>query len=102
VELKKTCWARRKANHSSYLAIVIGEGVNSAPHHHLNYDGKKKHVTTIETRVHRSDTQLVAPGPSTRRLTWAPHDRARRLPPVPGVSAGKQRNIEGCGEEGKK
>src|SRR5256885_15625996 len=65
VELKKTVLGKgSKANHLSYLGgAVIGEGVNvGAGTITCNYDGKKKHVRTIEAGAFiGSDTQLVAP-----------------------------------------
>ncbi|MCE9635387.1 MAG: NTP transferase domain-containing protein [Planctomycetes bacterium] len=65
VETKKTrIGARTKAKHLTYLGdaeigadVNIGCGTITA-----NYDGKNKHVTTIEDRVHiGSGTVLVAP-----------------------------------------
>jgi bifunctional UDP-N-acetylglucosamine pyrophosphorylase/glucosamine-1-phosphate N-acetyltransferase len=65
VETKKTTMARgAKANHLSYLGNgVIGEGANiGAGTIFCNYDGFRKHTTTIEAGVFiGSDSQLVAP-----------------------------------------
>jgi bifunctional UDP-N-acetylglucosamine pyrophosphorylase/glucosamine-1-phosphate N-acetyltransferase len=64
-ELKKTTLGRRsKANHLAYLGdAMIGEGVNiGAGTITCNYDGLRKHQTTIEDGVFiGSDSQLVAP-----------------------------------------
>ena len=65
VELKKTTLGRgSKANHLAYLGdAVIGEKVNvGAGTITCNYDGKKKHQTTIEDGAFiGSDSQLIAP-----------------------------------------
>ena len=65
VETKKTRVGKgSKANHLAYLGDgVIGEGVNvGAGTIFCNYDGYKKHTTTLEDGVFiGSDTQLVAP-----------------------------------------
>jgi bifunctional UDP-N-acetylglucosamine pyrophosphorylase/glucosamine-1-phosphate N-acetyltransferase len=65
VELKKTVLgARSKANHLAYLGdATIGEGVNvGAGTITCNYDGERKHPTTIEDGAFiGSDTTLVAP-----------------------------------------
>jgi bifunctional UDP-N-acetylglucosamine pyrophosphorylase / glucosamine-1-phosphate N-acetyltransferase len=65
VELKKTTLgAGSKANHLAYLGdAVIGERVNvGAGTITCNYDGERKHRTTIEDDVFiGSDSQLVAP-----------------------------------------
>jgi bifunctional UDP-N-acetylglucosamine pyrophosphorylase/glucosamine-1-phosphate N-acetyltransferase len=65
VELKKTKLGRgSKANHLSYLGdSVIGEGVNiGAGTITCNYDGKRKHLTTIgDGAFIGSDSTLVAP-----------------------------------------
>ncbi len=65
VELKKTTLGRgSKANHLAYLGdAVIGERVNiGAGTITCNYDGEKKHTTTIEDGVFiGSDSQLIAP-----------------------------------------
>ena len=65
VEIKKSSLGRgSKANHLSYLGdATIGEGVNvGAGTITCNYDGKRKHATTVGDRVFiGSGTQLVAP-----------------------------------------
>ena len=65
VEIKKSSLGRgSKANHLSYLGdAAIGEGVNvGAGTITCNYDGKRKHPTTVGDRVFiGSGTQLVAP-----------------------------------------
>ena len=65
VEMKKSSLGREsKANHLSYLGdAAIGDGVNvGAGTITCNYDGKRKHATTVGDRVFiGSGTQLVAP-----------------------------------------
>ena len=65
VELKKTRMGRgSKAGHLAYLGdAVIGEKVNvGAGVITVNYDGRKKHQTTIEDGAFiGSDSQLIAP-----------------------------------------
>src|SRR5260370_896874 len=65
VETKKTKMARgAKANHLSYLGDgIIGEGANiGAGTMFCNYDGVRKHTTTIEAGAFiGSDSQIVAP-----------------------------------------
>jgi bifunctional UDP-N-acetylglucosamine pyrophosphorylase/glucosamine-1-phosphate N-acetyltransferase len=65
VEMKKAVLGRSsKASHLTYLGdAVIGKGVNiGAGTITCNYDGKKKHLTTIGDNVFvGSDSQLVAP-----------------------------------------
>ena len=65
VEIKKSSLGRgSKANHLSYLGdATVGEGVNvGAGTITCNYDGKRKHPTTVGDRVFiGSGTQLVAP-----------------------------------------
>jgi bifunctional UDP-N-acetylglucosamine pyrophosphorylase/glucosamine-1-phosphate N-acetyltransferase len=65
VELKKSTLGKgSKANHLSYLGdSVIGRDVNiGAGTITCNYDGLKKHTTTIKDKAFiGSDTQLVAP-----------------------------------------
>jgi bifunctional UDP-N-acetylglucosamine pyrophosphorylase/glucosamine-1-phosphate N-acetyltransferase len=111
VELKKTRLGRgSKANHLAYLGDAsIGDGVNiGAGTITCNYDGEKKHPTTIEDGVFiGSDSQLVAPvrvgkdayvaagstithdvpadalaiarGRQENKADWAARKRARRL-----------------------
>jgi bifunctional UDP-N-acetylglucosamine pyrophosphorylase / glucosamine-1-phosphate N-acetyltransferase len=65
VELKKTRLGRKsKANHLAYLGDgMVGDDVNiGAGTIFCNYDGFKKHVTTLEDGAFiGSDSQLVAP-----------------------------------------
>jgi bifunctional UDP-N-acetylglucosamine pyrophosphorylase/glucosamine-1-phosphate N-acetyltransferase len=65
VELKKTVLGKgSKANHLAYLGdAVIGDGVNvGAGTITCNYDGTKKHQTTIEDGAFiGSNSSLVAP-----------------------------------------
>jgi bifunctional UDP-N-acetylglucosamine pyrophosphorylase/glucosamine-1-phosphate N-acetyltransferase len=65
VELKKTMLGRgTKAGHLAYLGdATVGERVNvGAGVITVNYDGKKKHETTIEDNAFiGSDAQLIAP-----------------------------------------
>jgi bifunctional UDP-N-acetylglucosamine pyrophosphorylase / glucosamine-1-phosphate N-acetyltransferase len=65
VELKKTRLGRKsKANHLAYLGDgVVGDEVNiGAGTIFCNYDGFKKHTTTLEDGVFiGSDSQIVAP-----------------------------------------
>ncbi len=65
VEIKKSSLGPgSKANHLSYLGdATIGEGVNvGAGTITCNYDGQRKHTTTVGDRVFiGSGTQLVAP-----------------------------------------
>ena len=108
VELKKTALGKgSKANHLSYLGdAVIGEGVNvGAGTITCNYDGEKKHVTTIEDGAFiGSDTQLVAPVTVHKGAYVGTGTTVREDVPAGSlaVSAGKQRNIEGWVEKKKK
>jgi len=65
VELKKTSLGLgSKANHLAYIGdATVGDGVNiGAGTITCNYDGEKKHKTTIEDGVFiGSDSQLIAP-----------------------------------------
>ncbi|MBI4495485.1 MAG: bifunctional UDP-N-acetylglucosamine diphosphorylase/glucosamine-1-phosphate N-acetyltransferase GlmU [Deltaproteobacteria bacterium] len=65
VEIKKSVIGRgSKANHLSYIGdATVGEGVNiGAGTITCNYDGRRKHPTTIEDGVFiGSNTELVAP-----------------------------------------
>ena len=108
VELKKTVLGEgSKASHLAYLGdAVIGTGVNiGAGTITCNYDGVRKHVTTIADGAFiGSDTQLIAPvtvgeGAYVGTGTTIRED----VPPgALAVSAGKQRNIEGWVEKKRK
>jgi bifunctional UDP-N-acetylglucosamine pyrophosphorylase / glucosamine-1-phosphate N-acetyltransferase len=108
VELKKTVLGKgSKASHLSYLGdAVIGDGVNvGAGTITCNYDGQKKHVTTIEDGAFiGSDTQLVAPVTVHKGAYVGTGTTVREDVPAGSlaVSAGKQRNIEGWVEKKKK
>jgi bifunctional UDP-N-acetylglucosamine pyrophosphorylase/glucosamine-1-phosphate N-acetyltransferase len=101
VELKKTLLGKgSKAQHLSYLGdAVIGEGCNiGAGTITCNYDGKSKHLTTIEDGAFiGSDSQLVAPVTVHKEAYVGTGTTVREDVPAGAlaVSAGKQRNIEG-------
>ncbi len=101
VELKKTVLGKgSKANHLTYLGdTVVGEGCNiGAGTITCNYDGKSKHVTTIEDGAFiGSDTQLIAPVTVHKDAYVGTGTTVREDVPAGAlaVSAGKQRNLEG-------
>ena len=105
VELKKTVLGKgSKASHLTYLGdAVIGEGCNiGAGTITCNYDGKGKHVTTIEDGAFiGSDSQLVAPVTVRKGAYVGSGTTVREDVPAGAlaVSAGKQRNIEGWVEK---
>jgi bifunctional UDP-N-acetylglucosamine pyrophosphorylase/glucosamine-1-phosphate N-acetyltransferase len=108
VELKKTVLGSgSKSMHLAYLGdAIIGENVNiGAGTITCNYDGSKKHTTTIENGAFiGSDTQIVAPVTVGEGAYVGTGSTIRENVP-PGalaVSAGKQRNIEGWVEKRKK
>ena len=107
VELKKAIVGKRsKAGHLSYLGdAVIGEGVNvGAGTITCNYDGEKKHQTTIEDGAFiGSDSQLVAPVTIGRGAYVGSGTTVRQNVPAGAlaVSGGKQRNIEGWKKKAK-
>jgi bifunctional UDP-N-acetylglucosamine pyrophosphorylase/glucosamine-1-phosphate N-acetyltransferase len=78
---------------------VIGAGVNvGAGTITCNYDGHKKHVTTIEDGAFiGSDSQLIAPVTIGEGAYVGTGTTVREDVPAGSlaVSAGKQRNIEG-------
>ena len=101
VELKKTTLGPgSKANHHAYLGdATIGARVNiGAGTIVCNYDGQRKHRTSIEDGAFiGSDTQLIAPVTVGKGAYVGTGTTVRENVP-PGalaVSAGKQRNIEG-------
>ena len=101
VELKKTALGRgSKANHLAYLGdAVIGEGVNvGAGTITCNYDGRKKHQTTIEDGAFiGSDSQLVAPVTIGKGAYVAAGSSITENVPAGSlaISRGKQINKEG-------
>lgn len=101
VELKKAVLGKgTKAGHHSYLGdAVIGENVNiGAGTITCNYDGSRKHQTTIEDGVFvGSDSQLVAPVTIGKGAYVGSGTTIRENVPAGAlaVSGGKQRNIEG-------
>jgi bifunctional UDP-N-acetylglucosamine pyrophosphorylase / glucosamine-1-phosphate N-acetyltransferase len=108
VEMKNTVLGTdAKASHLSYLGdAVIGDRVNiGAGTITCNYDGTRKHTTTIEQGAFiGSDTQLIAPVTVGENAYVGTGTTVRESVP-PGalaVSAGKQRNIEGWVEKRKK
>ena len=105
VELKKAVLGKgTKAGHLSYLGdAVIGEDVNiGAGTITCNYDGARKHQTTIEDGVFvGSDSQLVAPVTVGKGAYVGSGTTVREDVPAGSlaVSAGKQRNIAGWAEK---
>ncbi len=105
VELKNTVLgAGSKSNHLTYLGdALIGENVNvGAGTITCNYDGKKKHRTTIEDGAFiGSDTQLVAPVTIGKGAYVGSGTTVREDVPAGAlaVSAGPQRNIKGWVEK---
>jgi bifunctional UDP-N-acetylglucosamine pyrophosphorylase/glucosamine-1-phosphate N-acetyltransferase len=101
VELKKAVLGKgTKAGHHAYLGdAVIGENVNiGAGTITCNYDGDRKHQTTIEDNVFvGSDSHLVAPVTVGKGAYIGSGTTVREDVPAGSlaVSAGKQRNIEG-------
>lgn len=108
VEMKNTVLgAGSKAMHLSYLGdTVIGSNVNvGAGTITCNYDGARKHKTTIEDGAFiGSDTQLIAPVTVGEGAYVGTGTTIRENVPAGAlaVSAGKQRNIEGWVEQKKK
>jgi bifunctional UDP-N-acetylglucosamine pyrophosphorylase/glucosamine-1-phosphate N-acetyltransferase len=108
VELKKTALgAGSKSMHLAYLGdAVIGRDVNiGAGTITCNYDGTRKHATTIEDGAFiGSDTQLIAPVTVGADAYVGTGTTVRENVPsgALAVSAGKQRNIEGWVERKRK
>ena len=102
VELKKAVLGKgSKAGHHSYLGdAVIGENVNiGAGTITCNYDGTRKHQTTIEDGVFvGSDSQLVHRSQSEGAYIGSGLPSSERAGRILASAGGKQRNIEGWAE----
>jgi bifunctional UDP-N-acetylglucosamine pyrophosphorylase/glucosamine-1-phosphate N-acetyltransferase len=107
VELKKTTMgAGSKANHLSYLGdATIGANVNvGAGTITCNYDGERKHPTTIEDGAFiGSDSQLIAPVRVGKGAYVAAGSSITEDVPAGalGIARGRQSNIEGWVERKK-
>jgi len=107
VELKKTVLGPgSKASHLAYLGdSLIGEKVNiGAGTITCNYDGERKHTTTIEDGAFiGTDSQLIAPVTIGKGAYIGSGTTIREDVPAGAlaVSAGRQRNIEGWVEKKK-
>jgi bifunctional UDP-N-acetylglucosamine pyrophosphorylase/glucosamine-1-phosphate N-acetyltransferase len=101
VELKKTTLGEgSKANHLAYLGdAAIGAGVNvGAGTITCNYDGVRKHPTTIgDGAFIGSDSQLIAPVTvGDGAYVAAGSSITEDVPPgALGIARGRQRNVEG-------
>jgi bifunctional UDP-N-acetylglucosamine pyrophosphorylase/glucosamine-1-phosphate N-acetyltransferase len=105
VEIKNSdIGAGSKVPHLSYIGDTdVGEGTNlGASTITANYDGRRKHRTTIGDRVKTSvDTTLIAPvSVGDDAFTAAGSVIGQDVPPgalagSPGVARSSQRNIEG-------
>lgn len=108
VELKKTRMGRgAKAGHLAYLGdAVIGEKVNvGAGVITVNYDGQKKHQTTVEDGAFiGSDAQLIAPVTVGKgAYVAAGSSITEHVPPgALAIGRGKQVNKEGWVEKKNK
>jgi bifunctional UDP-N-acetylglucosamine pyrophosphorylase/glucosamine-1-phosphate N-acetyltransferase len=108
VELKKTSLGpHSKSAHLAYLGdAVVGADVNiGAGTITCNYDGVRKHTTTIDDGAFiGSDSQLVAPVIVGKGAYVGTGTTVRENVPdgALAVSAGKQRNIEGWVEQKKR
>ena len=108
VELKKTRMGRgSKAGHLAYLGdAVIGENVNvGAGAITVNYDGRKKHQTTVEDGAFiGSDSQLIAPITVGKgAYVAAGSSITEHVPPgALAIGRGKQVNKEGWVEKKNK
>lgn len=108
VELKKVVMGEgSKANHLTYLGDAeIGSGVNiGAGTITCNYDGWKKHKTTIGNNVFvGSDVQLVAPvSVGEGAFVAAGSTVTRDVPPgALAISRAGQKNMEGWVEKRKR
>jgi bifunctional UDP-N-acetylglucosamine pyrophosphorylase/glucosamine-1-phosphate N-acetyltransferase len=101
VELKKTVLGDgSKANHLTYLGdATIGAGVNiGAGTITCNYDGERKHPTTIgDGAFIGSDSQLIAPvSVGAGAYVAAGSSITEDVPPgALGIARARQRNVEG-------
>lgn len=97
VELKKTRLGRgTKAGHLAYLGdATIGEQVNvGAGVITVNYDGKKKHPTTIEDNAFiGSDAQLIAPVTVARGAYVAAGSSITQDVPAGSLAIGRGRQV---------
>jgi bifunctional UDP-N-acetylglucosamine pyrophosphorylase / glucosamine-1-phosphate N-acetyltransferase len=104
VEIKNSeIGAGSKVPHLSYIGDAdVGEGTNiGAGNITANYDGKRKHRTTIGARVHTSvDTMFVAPVTvGDDAYTGAGSVITDDVPPgALGIARERQSNIEGYAE----
>ena len=99
VEVKKSKIGKgSKASHLSYLGdSVIGEDVNiGCGTVTVNYDGEKKHVTTIEDGAFVGcNANLIAPVTvGARAFVAAGSTIYENVPKGLGIARAKQRNIE--------
>jgi bifunctional UDP-N-acetylglucosamine pyrophosphorylase / glucosamine-1-phosphate N-acetyltransferase len=107
VEIKNSdIGAGTKVPHLSYIGDAdIGEGTNlGASTITANYDGYRKHRTTIGSRVKTSvDTTLIAPvSVGDDAYTAAGSVISQDVPPgALGVARSRQRNVEGYAERRK-
>src|SRR3990172_9120445 len=105
VEIKKSRLGRgTKANHLSYIGdAIIGKDVNiGAGTITCNYDGIKKHQTTIEDGAFiGSDTQLVAPVKVGKNAYIGSGSTITKNVPAGSLALSRpeQRNIEGWVEK---
>ena len=101
VEIKNsTIGEGTKVPHLSYIGDAdVGEGTNiGAGNITANYDGRRKHRTTIGARVHTSvDTAFVAPvSVGDDAYTGAGSVITEDVPPgALGIARSRQRNVEG-------
>ncbi|MCG2720805.1 MAG: hypothetical protein L6290_02160, partial [Thermodesulfovibrionales bacterium] len=107
VEVKKSVIGPgTKASHLTYLGDArIGKGVNiGAGTITCNYDGQKKHTTTVEDYVFiGSDSQLVAPVTIGKRAYVGAGSTITKDVPAEAlaISRVKQTNIEGWARKGQ-
>jgi bifunctional UDP-N-acetylglucosamine pyrophosphorylase/glucosamine-1-phosphate N-acetyltransferase len=106
VELKKTRLGRgAKAGHLAYLGdATVGEKVNiGAGVITVNYDGKKKHPTTIEDQAFiGSDAQLIAPVTVGRGAYVAAGSSITQDVPAGSLAIGRGRQVNKEGWVNKK